>query len=112
MSQLDPIIKSQLVSDFLRHHSPSELNLSIDSEEDVPVIVAQIDLANELADLINDSCELQDPINGSDILDCLATIGIVMSSMQTDLHNHNYASLAYLYTINPDSIPQVTEYLS
>lgn len=103
--------KLSTASQFMRHLESDPKDFNIDTEIDAPIVVAQIDLAEKLAELLTDQLELSDPIQSIDLLDALASLGIVLSSIEEDHHNFNYASLAYFYTLNPALLPEVTDYL-
>ena len=99
-------------AEFMRHASSTDEPITIDPKVDPPIIISQIHLANMVAELLNDHLELdENPANFSDILDIMASLGIVMSSIDDYPNGLNYASLAYFYSINNTSIPEVTNYL-
>jgi hypothetical protein len=110
----DQIFNMKDASYFMRHAQNIEQDTenNFDIEIDAPIVVAQIHLADKLATYINDEFEMEEPISFHDLLDALSSIGIVMSSIDDDSHRHNYASLAYFYSLNNQSIPEVSEYLA
>lgn len=106
----DQIFNMKNASYFMRHaqNIENDFNIEIDS----PIVLAQIDLADKLTNYINDEFDMEEPISFHDLLDALASIGIVMSSIEDNSHKHNYASLAYFYSLNNNSISEVSEYLA
>ena len=99
-------------SEFMRHAQAFDTSSILDEEIDAPIVAAQLDLSNAIAELLTDQLELSEPVSAIDVLDVLASLGIVLSSMEDDSHKFNYASIAYFYCIKPELFPQVTEYLS
>ena len=99
---------------FMRHAQNIEQDTEndFDTEIDAPILLSQIHLADALANYINQEFDIEEPISFHDLLDAMASIGIVISSIQEDSHRHNYASLAYFYSLNNNSIPEVAEYLA
>lgn len=100
------------LSHFLGHVNNGTNETEFDSDIDSPIVIAQIDLATQLADYFNSEILEETQLEIADVLDALASLGIVMSSVQEDTHRHNYASIAYAYSINANSIPQISKYLS
>lgn len=100
------------LSHFLGHVNNGTNETEFDSDIDSPIVITQIDLATQLADYLNSEILNETEVEIVDILDALASLGIVMSSVQEDTHRHNYASIAYAYSINANSIPQISKYLS
>ena len=102
------------VAELLRHAKNDSIANSneFDSDIDSPIVIAQIDLASQLATYFNTEFLDETQIELSDILDALASLGIVLSSLEDDAHRHNYASIAYSYALNANTVPEISEYLS
>ena len=100
------------LSHFLGHVNNGTNETEFDSDIDSPIVIAQIDLASQLADYFNSEILDEVQLEIADVLDALASIGIVLSSVQEDIHRHNYASIAYAYAINPNAVPQISQHLS
>lgn len=100
------------LSHFLGHVNNGTNETEFDSDIDSPIVIAQIDLATQLADYFNSEILDETQLEIADVLDALASLGIVLSSLEEDTHRHNYASIAYAYSINDKTVPQISKYLS
>jgi hypothetical protein len=107
----DKIFNMKSAAYFMRHadNASSDNIQDFDSEIDAPIIINQIDLAEELCSYINDNIDLEEGLNSTDILDALASIGVFLSSIREDGCRHNYASLAYFSSLNNDLISNLYE---
>jgi hypothetical protein len=107
----DKIFNMKSAGYFMRHadNLSSDNNQDFDPEIDSPIIINQIDLAEELCSYVNDNIDLEEGLNFIDILDALASIGVFLSSIREDGCRHNYASLAYFSSLNNDLISDLYE---
>jgi hypothetical protein len=100
------------LSDFLRHANNGANETEFDSNIDSPIIISQIELSSQIADYLNEEILEESQVEAIDILDVLASLGIVLSSLAKDVHRHNYASIAHSYAINPNILPEISQHLS
>lgn len=63
------------------------------------IIDENIQMAISLTNLLTDQLELTNPISPLDLLDCLATLGFELNTIDEDISEYNWSSLAYMRLI-------------
>jgi hypothetical protein len=92
----DQIFKTNQLAYIMRHMEENE-DIS-DPKTHIPDIINQIEYSNSIAQMLEDYIEEGTPLHYVDLLDCLASLGLYISSIVED-DVPNYASLAYFYSL-------------